>query len=72
MDTETATTGEGAAPEAETGEPRGWDAGRVLDWAGGVAAVVLLVIVIDIWSDGRLISARLRRQAERPEETPGE
>jgi hypothetical protein len=34
---------------------------RWLDWAGGVAAVVLVIIVADIWTDGRLISARLLR-----------
>lgn len=42
----------------QSGQAGGW--GRVLDWAGAVAAVVLVAILVDIWSDGRLISRRLR------------
>lgn len=49
-------------------------AGRVqwLDWAGGAAAVLLIVIVADIFSDGRLISAPLRRWAARRKGGTGE
>jgi len=42
------------------GEPAGGGV-RWLDWAGAAAAVVLVLIVADIWTDGRLISARLLR-----------
>lgn len=40
----------------------GW--GRVLDTAGVLAGIVLVAIVIDIFSDGRLISRRLRREPD--------
>jgi hypothetical protein len=51
-----------AAPDAETTEPaggQGW--GRLLDLAGIAAGILLIVIVADIVSDGRLISRRLRK-----------
>jgi hypothetical protein len=32
-----------------------------LDWAGIVAAGLLAVILLDIWTDGRVVSARLTR-----------
>lgn len=62
-------------PAGEQEEPGGgW--GRALDAAGVLAGVVLVVIVIDIFSDGRLISRRLRRDpdpepAPDPENAPG-
>lgn len=49
------------ATEADSGEPGGPDWGRLLDAAGIAAGVLLLVIVADIWTDGRLISRRLQR-----------
>lgn len=52
-------TGEQGAEGAEDEQPR-W--GRALDAAGVVAGVILVAIVIDIWTDGRLISRRLGRR----------
>lgn len=59
-------------------EPGGGGWGRVLDTAGVLAGVVLVVIVIDIFSDGRLISRRLRRERgpddnveQQGQDTPG-
>lgn len=49
--------GPGADTEPAHGEARDW--GRVLDIAGIAAGVVLVFIVADILSDGRLISRRL-------------
>ena len=55
-----------AAPEQDTGpatEPdnaadgQAW--GRALDVLGIFAGVALVVIVVDIWTDGRFISRRL-------------
>lgn len=54
-----------AAP-GENGQPAGIDWGRVIDGAGICAAVILLVIVADIFSDGRLVSRRLMRNREQP------
>lgn len=57
-------------PPAET-EGRSW--GILLDVAGLIAAALLVVIVFDIWSDGR-ISGRLaaRKQPQpQPEGTDG-
>lgn len=53
-----AADGDQADNQDESGG--GW--GRVLDTAGILAGAVLVVIVIDIFSDGRLISRRLRRE----------
>lgn len=44
--------------------------GRVLDAAGILAGVFLILIVADIWSDGRLISRRLLRGREQQEPAP--
>lgn len=54
------------APDAE---PDGWDA---MDTLGVIAGVVLVVIVADIVSDGRLISRRLRgtKPAQEPQPEP--
>ena len=59
-----------AAPEADD-QPRGWD---WLDTAGLIAGVVLIVILADIFTDGRVISRHLPgRQAPAPDpEVPGE
>jgi hypothetical protein len=46
------------APPAGSSEPPDW--GRLLDAAGIIAGILLIVIVADIWTDGRLISRRLR------------
>lgn len=43
-----------------------------LDWAGGAAAVLLVIIVADIFSDGRLVSAPLRRWFARREGGQGD
>lgn len=58
-----------ATEEAGT-EPGGRDWGRALDAAGVIAGVLLLVIVADIWSDGRLVSRRLLRGGG--EDKPGD
>lgn len=52
-------------------QPSGWDA---MDTLGLIAAAVLIVIVADIVSDGRLISRRLRgpKPAPQPEPVPDE
>jgi hypothetical protein len=65
--------GEQTPDQEDTGG--GW--GRALDAAGVLAGVILVVIVVDIFSDGRLISRRLRRDpdpeqaAPDPENSPG-
>jgi len=62
-----------AAPPAASGEteaPPAFDWGRVIDGAGICAAVILVVIVADIFSDGRLISRRLMRSREQPPPVP--
>lgn len=62
-----------AAPPAEgdqaEGTPRDW--GRVLDVAGVAAAAVLVVIVADIWTDGRVISRWLQRRPRDTGESEG-
>jgi hypothetical protein len=55
---ETEAAGAGEQGGQQDDQAGGW--GRALDWAGAVAAVALVAILIDIWSDGRLISRRLR------------
>ena len=59
-----------AKPAADA-EPSGWD---VMDTVGLIAGALLVVIVIDIVSDGRLISRRLRgpKPAPQPEPVPDE
>lgn len=57
---------------ADTDQPeaKGWDA---LDTAGLIAAVLLVVIVADIATDGRIVSRRLRPRPQQPEaEVPSE
>jgi len=57
--------GPGAAPPATDGDGAGApDWGRLLDAAGIVAGVILLVILADIWTDGRLVSRHLRPRGE--------
>lgn len=51
----------------EGAEPGGWD---VMDTLGLIAGALLIVIVIDIVSDGRLISRRLRKPQAQPEPEP--
>lgn len=51
---------QGPAGDAGEGSRVVW-----LDWAGGLAAVLLVVIVADIWSGGRLVSAPLWRWRNR-------
>ena len=58
--------GQGAPADAEVGTGLDW--GRILDAAGIVAGLLLAVIVADIWTDGRLISRRLRRNGGEPVE----
>ena len=53
-----------ATPEADTTEPAERDWGRLLDTAGIIAAILLAVIVIDIATDGKLISRRLHKPPE--------
>jgi len=65
------TSTETAAPEAAEDAPRGWD---WLDTCGVAAAVIVILIAADIFTDGRLISRRLRKPPAAPEpaEVPGE
>ena len=42
-----------------------------VDWAGGAAAVLLVLIVADIFTDGRLLSAPLRRLFARRNQEEG-
>ena len=58
-DTESPGPGPGADDSSTSGESPDW--GRLLDAAGILAGVLLIVIVADIWTDGRLISRRLHR-----------
>ena len=61
---------ETAPAPAETEEPKGWTA---LDTAGVIAAILLVVIVADIATDGRIVSRRLRPRPPQPEaEVPSE
>jgi hypothetical protein len=65
------TAGPGPAADPGTGAPpddgtRGPDWGLLLDTAGVLAAVLLIVIVADVWTDGRLISRRLPGWKEDP------
>lgn len=60
-----AAADDSSEPDNEGG---GW--GRALDAAGIVAGLVLAAIIIDIFSDGRLISRRLRRGPDPDQETP--
>lgn len=46
-------------PETEAAGT-GW--GKVMDGLGIVAGILLVVIVADIWTDGRLISRRLQKR----------
>jgi hypothetical protein len=59
-------------PDGSEDEGRHWG-GIVLDIAGIAAGVILLLIVADIWMDGRL-TRRLaqRRQPAEPEGAAGE
>ena len=52
--------GPGADDSTSSGESPDW--GRLLDAAGIIAGVLLIVIVADIWTDGRLISQYLHRR----------
>lgn len=61
------STGTGAESAEGEEQPR-W--GRALDAAGVIAGVVLVAIVIDIWTDGRLISRRLGRRGDDDETEP--
>lgn len=58
-----ADSAESPGPGADTspeGEARDW--GRLLDAAGIIAGILLAVIVVDIATEGRLISRRLHRK----------
>lgn len=57
---------EGPGPDAPPADDGQRDWGRVLDGLGIVAGVILVVIVADIVSDGRLISRRLHRGGGEP------
>jgi hypothetical protein len=48
------------APAVPDARPDPW--GIVLDTAGIIAGIALVVIVIDVWTDGRLVSRRLARR----------
>lgn len=50
------------ADGGEVEEPPGRDWGQVLDAAGIAAGVVLVLIVVDILTDGKLVSRRLHRK----------
>jgi hypothetical protein len=57
------------ADEAPAPTDEGGGGPRVvwLDWAGGAAAVILAVILVDIWTDGRFISRALLRWRDKGE-----
>jgi hypothetical protein len=61
-----ADSAEGPGPGADAPGPdaEAPDWGRLLDAAGIAAGVVLLVIIADIWTDGKFISRYLRRGGE--------
>jgi hypothetical protein len=65
---------DGAAPASQDQAPDAGSRGLGwLDWAGIGAAVVLAVILLDIWTDGRVVSARLtRRRARGGDDVPGQ
>lgn len=64
------TSTETPAPAAEEQDaPKGWD---TFDTLGVIAGVLLVAIVADILTDGRLISRRLRPRPAPAEEVPGE
>jgi len=46
--------------------------GRLLDVAGVIAGVLLIVIVADILSDGRLVSRHLHRRGGETGDSPAE
>jgi len=48
-------------PAPASGDGDGPDWGRLIDAAGIIAAVLLVAIVADIWTDGKLITRRLNR-----------
>jgi hypothetical protein len=58
---QTGTTAQAPADGEAEGKGRG---GLALDIAGGIAALVLIVIIFDIWSDGRLSRRLGRREQE--------
>lgn len=60
-----------AEPEAPTEETApGWN---WVDTCGIIAGIVLVVILADVFTDGRLISRRLKgRPAPAPEQVPDE
>lgn len=61
--------GPGADDPSATGDSPDW--GRILDAAGFIAGVLLLVIIGDIWTDGRLISRHLHpRGKDEPGDSP--
>jgi hypothetical protein len=69
----TAGPGPDADTESPAGEARDW--GRALDAAGIIAGVLLIVIVADIMTDGRLVSRRLLHrnpEAGDPGDSPAE
>jgi hypothetical protein len=62
-----------ASPAGDGDNDDGFRWGRVLDAAGAVAGVLLIVICADILTDGRLISRRImarRPPAPAPEPEP--
>lgn len=63
-------TTDNPAPEADE-TPAGWN---WVDTCGIIAGVVLVVILVDVFTDGRLISRRLkgRPQQPAPEEVPND
>lgn len=58
-------------PAEEQAEGTG-RAGRMLDAAGIAAGVVLVVILLDIWTDGKVISRWLTRRKPPEDEVPVE
>jgi hypothetical protein len=56
-----------ADPDPVSDEPGGVNWGRVLDAAGIAAGILLVLIVADVWTEGRFISRRLIRQPPAPD-----
>lgn len=61
-----------AAAPGETEQPAGINWGRIVDGAGICAAVILAVIVADIFSDGRLMRNREQPPQPQPDPLPGQ
>ena len=70
--TQAAPAGTDTATGPGEGDAAPFDWGRVLDFAGILAGVLLVVIVVDVWTDGRVVSRWLLRRGPAPDQQPEE